>query len=161
MPDFEEPPVGNFRYQLVFSENRLKSDGALPNSEKGVAGGAFAECSGLEATMEPKVIKEGGLNYGTHQRVGTVSFATVILRRGMTTNTDLWKWFLKVTLSGAYTHRMDVKIRHLDFDGITVIRTWQLDRALPVKFKSSDLNAKSGEIAIEELHLVHEGLGLQ
>lgn len=161
MPNVESSLVGNFRYELVFSENRLKSDGAKPNTEKAVAGGSFAECSGLEATMEPKVIKEGGLNYGAHQRVGTVSFATVILRRGMTSNTDLWNWFIKVTLSGSYTHRMDVKIRHLDFDGTTVIRTWQLDRALPVKFKSSDLNAKSGEIAIEELHLVHEGFSLK
>jgi phage tail-like protein len=40
------------------------------------------------------------------------------------------------------------------------VRTWHLDRALPVKFKSSDLNARGAEIAIEELHLVHEGLKL-
>ena len=35
---------------------------------------------------------------------------------------------------------------------------WQLDRAMPVKFKFADLNAKASEIGIEELHLVHEGL---
>jgi hypothetical protein len=29
---------------------------------------------------------------------------------------------------------------------------------MPVKYKFSDLNAKSAEIGIEELHLVHEGL---
>ena len=157
MPDVEATPVGNFRYELVFTENRLAAGGNA-NSTKPIAGGAFAECSGLEATMEPKVIKEGGMNYGSHQRVGTVSFATVILRRGMTLNKDLWEWFHQVTLLGSYTHRMDVDIRHLDFDGKTVVRTWQLNRALPVKFKSSDLNAKSAEVAIEELHLVHEGL---
>jgi phage tail-like protein len=156
----DEVPVGNFRYELVFTENRLKS-GDNANATKPIAGGAFAECSGLEANMEPKVIKEGGMNYGTHQRVGTVSFATVILRRGMTLNKDLWQWFCQVTLSGSYTHRMDVAIRHLDFDGKTVIRTWLLDRALPVKFKSSDLNGKSGELAVEELHLVHEGFSHQ
>jgi phage tail-like protein len=160
MPEADSSPVGNFRYELVFTENRLKT-GANPNSTKPIAGGAFAECSGLEATMEPRVIKEGGLNYGAHQRVGTVSFATVILRRGMTQNSDLWEWFSQLTLRGSYTHRMDVAIRHLDVDGRTVIRTWHLDRALPVKFKSSDLNAKSAEVAIEELHLVHEGLQLK
>lgn len=159
MPETDQIPVGSFRYELVFTENRLKS-GANANSVKAVAGGAFAECSGLEATMEPRVIKEGGLNYGAHQRVGAVTFATVVLRRGMTLNRDLWEWFHQVTLLGSYTHRMDVDIRHLDFDGKTVVRTWHLDRALPVKFKSGDLNAKSAEIAIEELHLVHEGLKL-
>ncbi|MHB1309668.1 MAG: phage tail protein [Limisphaerales bacterium] len=156
MPESDATPVGNFRYELLFTENRLKSGGNA-NVTQPVAGGAFAECSGLEATMEPKVIREGGLNYGTHQRVGPVSFATVILRRGMTLNHDLWEWFRQVTLLGSYTHRMDLAIRHLDFDGRTVVRTWHLDRALPVKFKSSDLNARSGELAIEELHLVHEG----
>ncbi len=159
MPEVDAVPVGNFRYELVFTENRLKSGGNA-NSAKPIAGGAFAECTGLEVTMEPKLIKEGGLNYGAHQRVGTVSFATVILRRGMTLNHDLWEWFHQVTLLGAYTHRMDVDIRHLDFDGTTVVRTWHLDRAMPVKFKSSDLNAKGAEIAVEELHLVHEGLKL-
>ena len=35
---------------------------------------------------------------------------------------------------------------------------WVLERALPVKFKAADLNARGAEIGIEELHLVHEGL---
>lgn len=159
MPETDQIPVGSFRFELVFTENRLQTGGNA-NSAKAIAGGAFAECTGLEATMEPKVIKEGGLNYGAHQRVGAVSFATVVLRRGMTLNRDLWEWFHQVTLLGSYTHRMDVDIRHLDFDGKTVVRTWHLDRALPVKFKSGDLNAKGAEIAVEELHLVHEGLKL-
>ncbi len=159
MPEVDAIPVGNFQFQLVFTENRLKT-GHRANGAPPIAGGAFAECTGLEATMEPKVIKEGGLNYGAHQRVGPVTFATVVLRRGMTLNTDLWNWFQQVTLSGSYTNRMDVDIRHLDFDHQTVVRTWHLDRAMPVKFKSADLSAKSGELAIEELHLVHEGFKL-
>jgi len=158
MPEADSLPSGNFRYELVFTEHRLSGGGSAPQD---VAGGAFAECTGLEATMEPKVIKEGGLNYGTHQRVGNVSFATVILRRGMTANSNLWDWFQQVTLRGAFTYRMDVQIRHLDLEGRTALRTWHLDRALPVKFKSSDLNAKGAEIAVEELHLVHEGLELR
>jgi phage tail-like protein len=157
MAEVDSTPVGNFRYELVFTEHKLTSEDASTTT-KSLAGGAFAECTGLEVTMEPKVIKEGGMNYGAHQRVGAVTFATVILRRGITLNADLWDWFNQVTLRGSYTHRMDIDIRHLDFDGKTVVRTWHLDRALPVKFKSSDLNAKGGEIAVEELHLVHEGL---
>jgi phage tail-like protein len=35
---------------------------------------------------------------------------------------------------------------------------WQLDKAMPMKYKFSDLNARNSEIGIEELHLVHEGL---
>jgi phage tail-like protein len=38
--------------------------------------------------------------------------------------------------------------------------TWGLERAMPVKFKAADLNARGTEIGIEELHLAHEGLKL-
>ncbi len=44
-------------------------------------------------------------------------------------------------------------------DGTPVL-TWGLARALPVKFKAADLNARGAEIGIEELHLAHEGLTL-
>ena len=37
---------------------------------------------------------------------------------------------------------------------------WALRRALPVKFKAADLDARGTEIGIEELHLAHEGLVL-
>ncbi len=150
-------PAGGFRFLLSFRENRLPSGGGAEHS---LAGGAFAECTGLEATHEPKVIREGGFNYGTHQRAGTTTFATVILRRGITANADLWRWFELTTQHGGYAYRMDVDIEHLDVDG-TRIRSWQLLRALPVKFKSGDLNARSGEVAVEELHLAHEGLSLR
>jgi len=157
MAENDSVPFGNFQYTLEFTGTPL--DGSS-DSNSAVAAGAFAECSGLEATMEPKVIKEGGQNYGTHQRAGSVSFATVILRRGMTSNTDLWKWFSDLTLNRGYTLRKDVTINHLDHSTKIVVRSWQLSRAMPVKFKSSDLNAKGADIAIEEIHLVHEGLQL-
>lgn len=150
-------PAGGFRFLLSFRENRLPNGGGADQS---LAGGAFAECTGLEATHEPKLIREGGLNYGAHQRAGTTTFATVILRRGITTNADLWRWFELSTQRGGYAYRMDVDIEHLDVDG-TRIRAWQLVRAMPVKFKSGDLNARSGEVAVEELHLAHEGLSLR
>lgn len=159
MPELDPAPAGAFRFELRFTDHPLQP-GARGGGPQSVAGGAFAECTGLEATMEPKTIREGGANYGVHQRAGHVTFATVVLRRGMTLNRDLWSWFQAATLQGGYTRRLDVEIVHLDLDGRTPVRTWRLDRALPVKFKSADLSARSGEVAIEELHLVHEGFQL-
>ncbi|HEY6170072.1 MAG TPA: phage tail protein [Verrucomicrobiae bacterium] len=165
MTELEKSPVGNFNFELSFHKTALNATGAEPAGEnrsdadkaRAVAGGTFAECTGLEATMEPRVIREGGLNYGAHQRSGAVSFATVILRRGITDNGDLWKWFALSTQAGGYAYRVDVEIHHLDAARNSV-RGWKLFRALPVKLKSSDLNARGGEVAVEELHLVHEGL---
>lgn len=142
-------PLHVFRFHI-----RFKRDG----SEVAVCSGAFAECTGLEATMEPKVIKSGGHNYGAVQRAGRVSFATVVLKRGMTSTRDLWQWF-QLVANGAYAYRLSAEVEMQDGAGKAVI-TWALDRCLPVKFKAADLNARGSDIGIEELHLAHEGLSL-
>lgn len=148
-------PFHVFRFAVDFAERKLGTE--EDTATVPVCQGAFAECSGLEATMEPKVIKAGGYNYGSSQRAGPVTFATVILKRGMTRTRDLWKWFELTTWRGAYTYRLDVTIRMRDQQGNPVI-SWGLIRAMPVKFKAADLNARGTEVGIEELHLVHEGL---
>ncbi len=126
--------------------------------------GAFQEISGLEATMEPKVIKEGGRNYGAVQRPGGVTFATVILKRGIIDVRHLWRWWSFVAGADgvknggwAPSGRCDVSIALIDGDRNPVLG-WRLENAMPVKYRVADLNAKGTEVAIEELHLAHEGL---
>ena len=158
-------PFPLFRYHVEFRRQA--------ENDVDLAHGAFSECTGLEATMEAKVIKAGGANYGAFQRAGRVTFATVILKRGITTSRDLWKWFSHINEVGKYAFRLDVKITVLgetemapppgeptsSAEPSTDPRlTIRLFRALPVKFKSGDLNAKANEVGIEELHLAHEGL---
>lgn len=150
-------PLPVFRFEVEFKEHRLSDE--KDGQDKPLCSGAFAECTGLEATMEPKVIKEGGRNYGALQRAGQVTFATVILKRGMTTSRDLWRWFEMASLRGAYTYRLTVIIKMRDIQNKDVWK-WRLEKALPIKFKAADLNAKGTEVGIEELHLAHEGLSL-
>lgn len=156
LPENRLAPLHVFRFQVDFMRDALQ--GKASNAATPLCSGAFAECSGLEATMEPKVIKSGGANYGAAQRVGPVTFATVILRRGMTTTRDLWKWF-ELVAGGAYAFRLSATIAMQNAAGEDKV-VWKLDRALPVKFKAADLNAKGTEVGIEELHLAHEGLRL-
>jgi len=149
-------PLQVFNFHVTFRRDALL--GPPDGSEVTLCSGAFAECTGLEATVEPKVIKAGGNNYGPLQRMGRVSFATVVLKRGMTTTRDLWNWFQHVC-GGFYAYRLSVEIEMRDSSSEPVL-IWALARALPVKFKAADLNARGTEIGIEELHLVHEGLTL-
>jgi phage tail-like protein len=81
------------------------------------------------------------------------------LKRGVSTNRNLWQVFNAIA-SGLYAPRLQVTITVLDNNSDPAI-VWQLDRAMPVKFKFADLNAKGTEVGIEELHLVHEGLSSQ
>ena len=148
-------PVHVFRFQVDFQEQILGSD---EGDHVALCSGAFAECSGFEATMEPKVIKEGGRNWGVIQRAGKTSFANLILKRGMTTTRDLWTWHEFVG-TGKYAHRLSVIVTLLDMNGKSVL-AWKLTNAMPIKFKAADMNAKGSDIAIEELHLAHEGMSI-
>src|SRR5262245_11223257 len=100
-------PLHVFRFEIEFTETKLdgKAGSRLP-----LCRGAFSECTGLEATMEPKVIKEGGRNYCAAQRAGQVTFATVILKRGITEARSLWQWFELVNKTGAYAYRINATI---------------------------------------------------
>lgn len=161
---FNAEPMSPFhalRFEVTFEELRL-TPGQASGGAKALCSGSFSECSGLEATMEPKVIKEGGRNYGAAQRVGKVSFGNVVLKRGITSNRDLWRWFELVSgRASAYRLTTTLKIRGPEpRQGDPVMWQWQLKHCLPVKFRVPTANASSNEIAIEELHLAHEGLFL-
>jgi len=149
-------PVHTFRFHVHFMLDTL--DGA-EGSAHPLCGGAFAECTGIEATMEPKVIKEGGRNYGAAQRAGPVTFATIVLKRGITSTTDLWTWFDMLTNQHMFKYRLAATINVYDHAGKAVM-AWHLAHAMPVKFKGADLNARGAEVGVEELHLAHEGLTL-
>ncbi len=129
-----------------------------------LCGGAFSEVSGLEATMEPRVIREGGHYRGEYQRAGQVTYATVILKRGITSASDLWTWFDLV--GGNKTGlRLRAELSHFEHqresaESIKKVSRfqWVMQNALPVKFKAATYTGTSAEVGVEELHFVHEGL---
>jgi phage tail-like protein len=149
-------PLHVFNFDVTFSQVPLLPEGSAANGELILCGGAFSEVTGLEATMEPKVIKEGGRNFGVVQRAGPVTFATVVLKRGVSVTTDLWKWF-ELVAGGAYSKRLTATIAWWGPDG-SLIYQWRLHRALPTKFKTADFNASGTNVGIEELHIAHEGM---
>lgn len=163
-------PFSLFRFEVEFHREDPARGAA---AGRALCRGAFSEITGLEATMEPRAIKCGGANYGPFQRAGPVTFGTVILKRGVTTSRDLWTWFSRINQQGRTAIRLDVVVKAFgevepaappgDPDRSSNPSreprlTVQIRRALPVKFKAGDFNARSQEVAVEELHLVHEGL---
>lgn len=159
---FALDPLHAFNFVVAFNEEPLgdRAEGgsaSRPSGSVALCHGAFSEVTGLEATVEPFSINEGGRNWGQHHRVGRTTFSTVILKRGVTVNRNLWKWFQALHADGAYKHRLTVTITLRGADGKGRI-SWTLQRAMPVKMKLADLSASGADVAVEELHLVHEGL---
>lgn len=152
-------PLPVFRFRVDFYVSSSETDGG--GEPVPLCSGRFAECIGLDASMEPKTIREGGRNTGPIHRAGRITFGTVILRRGLTSNRDLWRWF-DLLGKGGYAYRLDVVISLLDMgtdpEADDAAVRWRLRRALPVKFKAPDLNARAADVGIEEVHFVHEGL---
>jgi phage tail-like protein len=124
--------------------------------------GAFSEASGLEATMAPKALKEGGRNWGEVQLSGPTTFAPIILKRGITELADLWNWFDMSTRQSNYALRVSgtIEVCHPETPDEPLLR-WHFTNALPTRFKGPDLSSTASQIAIEELQLVHEGLELE
>jgi phage tail-like protein len=161
MPPESMSPFPAFRFEVVFREESL--GGQAGSDDIALCRGAFSECSGLEASMEPKEINEGGRNYGVAQRQGRVTFANVVFKRGLTANRDLWSWFALVSRgASAYRLTATVTVRGPDTaaGAASAEFQWKLLRCLPVKFKVPTLNATATDIAVEELHIAHEGLEL-
>lgn len=115
---------------------------------------AFAECDGLEMTMEPKTWREGGNNQAQIHLVGPVSYGHLTLKRGMTANLDLWKWFALSTGNEHRSLRASGVVLMSDAAQRPCLR-YTLDGCLPLKIKSPALNARDGVIAVEEMQLVY------
>jgi len=120
-----------------------------------VCAAVFSDVDGLEMTLEPKTIREGGNNTGPVHMAGQVGYGQLTLKRGMTQSFDLWTWFDAVAAPGGGGLRGSANIVMLGSDGTEQVQ-FQLTGCLPVKLKAPALNAKDGLLAIEEMSLVYE-----
>jgi len=118
---------------------------------------AFAECDGLEMSMEVKTIREGGSNDRQIRLAGPASFGQVTLKRGMAQESfDLWKWMNDSVADPGLRAQAEVVLYAAD--GAQERARVVLQRCLPVKLKAPALNAKEGAVAVEELQLAYERL---
>jgi phage tail-like protein len=175
----------NFRVQLTRASSpgpthtappELRGEANQPGPGAGDVGGAveqlsdggFQECTGLDVEADIKEYLEGGRNDGVVRRIGRVKLSPITLKRGifMTStggyaDTRLWQWLQAVVNGTLPLPRYDGSIEVLDSRGQQVTARWTFQRALPTKVTGPQLNAKTGEIVIEELQLAHEGLRME
>ncbi len=127
--------------------------------------GAFQECSGIEIEQDVGEILQGGRNDSVVKRVGRAKFQNIVLKRGMffaagsPVDHQLWKWIQDIARGVRPVPRFDGTIDVMDV-GENVVATWHFRRGLPARIRGPTLNAQTGEIGIEELHIAHEGLVL-
>ncbi|KQV73505.1 phage tail protein [Nocardioides sp. Root122] len=121
----------------------------------GIARGAFQEVTGLDSTIDVIEHREGGGNTSPHKLAGQTKHANIVLKYGMTIDTQLFQWH-KTVVDGAVDRR-NGSVVLLDRRGSEVAR-WNFVRAWPSKYTAPSLNAEASDVAIETVELVHEGL---
>lgn len=158
-----------FRFQIKLRKSPAAEAGAAARTDAPVGAplgdGGFQECTGLEVEMDVQEYLEGGRNDGVIRRAGRAKYSPLVLKRGMFfsngqgVNRDFWKWLQGAVAGERPLARYDGIIQVMS-EGETVVATWVFDRGVPLKIRGPELNAKTGEVAIEELHIAHEGLRL-
>lgn len=147
-----EYPLIAFRFEVQLTvENPQRFGLTSP-----LCGGAFSEVDGLEMSNEVKTIREGGNNLNQIHLVGPVTYGQLTLKRGMTPNLDLWKWF-KATAGGEENGRGTLAqgaIVMKDAANVPQFR-FELTDCLPIKIKAPSFNAKEGAVAIEEMQIAY------
>jgi len=171
-PDVELLRAFNFRVKLFQSTPAAEgaADPTAAQQGRQLAGdGGFQECTGLDIELDLQELVEGGRNNGVIRRIGRAKYQPIALKRGMFSatkgapvNKELWAW-LQGVATGAQVVRFDGTVEVLDARAgqPLVLARWSFVRGLPAKVSGPQLNARTGEVAIEELQIAHEGLILE
>jgi phage tail-like protein len=140
-------PYGAFNFKVEFGD---------------VAGGGpidagFSDVSGIGTEVNYSEYRAGTEMFNTVRKIpNTFKTDEVTLKRGLVGTTDIFAWF-KAVRDGQYQPR-SVTIVMLD-EGRNEVLSLVLKNAQPKKWVGPTLAAKGGgEVALEELHLVHEGI---
>ncbi|MBC7909101.1 MAG: phage tail protein [Pyrinomonadaceae bacterium] len=124
----------------------------------GVARAGFTECSGLTTDTDAVDYREGtDPTLNVRKLPGLRKYTNIVLKRGYTRDKSLWDW-RKQIINGV-TIRRSADIILLDEERNEVLR-WRIREAWLSKWDSGPFNAKTSDVLIETIELVHEGLEL-
>jgi phage tail-like protein len=151
MPEFRENPYAAFNFLVALGDRQ--GDGTQTI-------GGFSDVSGLGVDVEYAEYRNGNEKFNTARKVpGTHKNDDVTLKRGLIGSDDLFAWLTTVREGSADARQVTITL--LD-EARQPVATWTLRNAQPKKWTGPTLAAKGGgDVAMEELSLVHEGIEYQ
>jgi len=139
----ENPPVG-FHFMVVFFIG-----GVLPNP----LDIRFQKVSGISAEIETTDIREGGENILQHKLPVHVTYNNLVLERGMVIGSLLNAEF-NIAMSSMKFTPGNVLVMLLNENSIPLC-SWLFQRAYPVKWTTSDLDANVNSVVIDTMELAY------
>ncbi|MEU5342935.1 phage tail protein [Streptomyces sp. NPDC020766] len=158
-----------FRFEVTLTDSPGNPSPSVQSVQNGstLGTGSFQECSGLDLQADIREYLEGGRNDGVIRRVGRVQLQPLVLKRGMfakspgqQVDSALWEWLQDMVRGHTPVRRINGTVHVYASRQESPLATWQFVRGLPSKITGPVLDARTGQIAIEELQILHEGLGL-
>ena len=123
---------------------------------QGVIQGFFTECSGLGSeheVIEHKIVKDG--KEIVFKIPGRLKWENIVLKRGITSNMDIWNWRKEVEDGKVNDARHDGSVIMFD-EALKEVARWNFERGWPVKVTGPQVKSDSNEIGVEELTITHE-----
>lgn len=169
-------PVEKFRFTVTFFDAKFNAQfGEVKVNNDNVVTGGFSEVTLPSVRVNEISYRENIDMNRVTKAPGLVSYEPVVLRRGVTTNKQLYGWYRQVhndvynlnagneMLASANvvpvhstSFRKEVMISVMDREG-KYVKHWLCFNAFPISYKGGDdLNAKTEEVLIAELSFTYE-----
>jgi len=121
----------------------------------GITKAGFREASGIDASNDAVDYRDGDDPTHVRKLAGLQKFSNITLKRGITTDQDLWKWRKMVMDGKIKDARKNVQIIVLDDEGKETAE-WTFTDAWPTKLTGPSLNATANEVAIDTIEITVE-----
>lgn len=119
--------------------------------------GYFTECSGLGSEteiIEHKMIGDNGVEV-TKKIPGRLKWEDITLKRGITSNLDIWEWRKMVEDGDVEGARRNGSIIMFNQE-LKQVASWSFERGWPSKVTGPQPKADSNEVGMEEVVITHE-----
>lgn len=126
---------------------------------EGKMAGYFTECSGIGSEneiVEHKVVDKNGREI-IRKIPGRLKWQDVSLKRGITSDLQIWEWRDQVVNGKMEDARQNCTITMLN-RSYEPIATWHLQNAWPSKVTGPQLKSDDNNYGVEEVTIVHEGI---
>lgn len=151
MATLRDTPYGAFNYLVNLGDGQTEGPQA-----------GFSDVSGLGTELSFSEYRAGNDKVNTARKVAnTYRQEDVVLRRGVVGDIgSFWAWLTTARRGGI--ERRTVVITLMSEDHSAAVMTFKLINAQPKKWVGPTLAAKGGgEVAMEEIHLTHEGIEIE
>ncbi|TFH41317.1 MAG: phage tail protein [ANME-2 cluster archaeon] len=124
----------------------------------GIVQAGFSEVAIPDISNDPIEYREGNEETTVRKLPGLTKYGNLKLKWGITDSSiELFEWRKMVVQGNIDDARKNIAVILQDEEGNPAAR-WEFREAWPSKYDAPDLTAKGGDVAIETMEIVHEGM---